>query len=86
MQRASRAGVQVAGRLVGEHDGRIIHERARDGYALLLAAGQRRRRVVGAREQTRVVQHAPRAVDRLRLRSAADEHRKHHVLQRGEVG
>jgi hypothetical protein len=33
-------GVEIAGRLIGQHDRRIVHQRARDGYALLLAAGE----------------------------------------------
>ena len=37
--------VEVAGRLVGEEDGRLGDERARDGDALLLAAGELRRAV-----------------------------------------
>ena len=46
--RRSRAGarVEVAGRLVGEHDRRPADERAGDGHALALAAGQLRRAVV----------------------------------------
>ena len=34
------AGVEVARRLVGQHDGRLVDERARDRHALLLPAGQ----------------------------------------------
>src|SRR3954454_8553684 len=37
--------VEVARRLVGEQDGRPVHEGARDGDALLLAAGELRRAV-----------------------------------------
>ena len=33
-------GVQVAGRLVGQHERRAVHERAGDGHALLLPAGE----------------------------------------------
>ena len=40
--------VEVAGRLVGEDQRRLRHERAGDGDALLLAAGQLRRLVVDA--------------------------------------
>ena len=36
-------GVEVAGRLVGQHDARAVHERARDRHALQLAARQRAR-------------------------------------------
>ena len=32
--------IEIAGRLVGQHDGRIIDQRAGDGDALLLAAGE----------------------------------------------
>ncbi len=32
-------GVEIAGRLVGQQDGRVVDERARDGDALALAAG-----------------------------------------------
>ena len=37
---ARAAGVEVAGRLVGEHDGRARRQRPRDRDPLLLAAGQ----------------------------------------------
>ena len=40
------AGIQVAGRLVGQQDRRMIDERAGDGHALLLPAGKLRRLVV----------------------------------------
>ena len=40
--------VEVAGRLVGQHDRRVVGERARDGDALLLAARELRRIVVRA--------------------------------------
>ena len=42
----ARAGVEVAGRLVGEDDLGPAGERAGDGHPLLLAAGQLRRSVV----------------------------------------
>ena len=32
--------IEIAGRLVGEHDRRLRHQRARDGRALPLAAGE----------------------------------------------
>src|SRR3712207_8863865 len=49
----ARAGVEVAGRLVGEHDGRLGDERAGDGDALLLAARHLGRPVVD-RKSTRL--------------------------------
>ena len=41
-------GVEVAGRLVGEHQLRLGNQRAGDGHALLLATGQFIRSVVQA--------------------------------------
>ncbi len=52
---ARRPGVQIAGRLVGQKDARPVGQRARDGDALLLAAGQLRRPVGQPLAQT---QHA----------------------------
>ena len=43
-----RGAVEVAGRLVGEHDERLVAERARDRDPLALAAGERRRQMPGA--------------------------------------
>ena len=40
-----RFAVQVAGRFVGEHQVGLVHQRAGDGHALLLAAGELGRRV-----------------------------------------
>ena len=54
---APGARVEVAGRLVGEDDGRARDQRARHGDALLLAAGELRRAVPAAvREPDRVDQ------------------------------
>ena len=40
--------VQRRRRLVADDEARLVHERARDGHALLLAPGERRRERVGA--------------------------------------
>jgi len=40
---ARQVGIEVAGRLVGHDDHRVVDQRAGDGHALLLAAGQLRR-------------------------------------------
>ena len=59
-------GVEVAGRLVGEQERRVVDERARDGEALLLAAGElvgeprRRRRQPEASISARPRAGAPR--------------------------
>ena len=44
----ARVRVELAGRLVGEEEARVVRQRARDRDALLLAAGQLVRAVVGA--------------------------------------
>ena len=44
----ARVRVEVSGRLVGEHQNRIVHDGTRDRHALLLAAGQLVRIVVRA--------------------------------------
>ena len=56
----ARFGVQVAGRLVGHDDGRVVDQRAGDGHALLLPAGK----LVGA------VVHAVAQPDRFERRPA----------------
>ena len=56
-----RARVEVAGRLVGEEDGRIGDQRAGDGHALLLAAGELRRLVVLAAGEADAVRARPSA-------------------------
>ncbi|KAG1177352.1 hypothetical protein G6F57_011294 [Rhizopus arrhizus] len=48
--------VQRAGRLIGQHDGAAIHQRTRDGHALLLAAGQLAWPVRGALAQAQCFQ------------------------------
>ena len=79
---AGRA-VQVAGRLVGEQDRRIVGQRARDRHALLLAARQLRRIVMAAIARARLRRAAPRPARR-RRRHAGDLHRHEHVLERGQ--
>jgi hypothetical protein len=51
-----RVGVQVARRLVGQHQGRVGHQGAGHGHALLLAAGELVGPVVGAPFQADLVQ------------------------------
>ena len=64
---AAVARVEVAGRLVGQHDRRIVGERARQRDALLFAAGQLRRVVVRAAGQARLPRAAaPRSACALR--------------------
>ena len=57
-------GVEVAGGLVGGEDRRVVGERAGDGDALLLAAGERRGQLV------RLVGHLDLLEQRQRVRLA----------------
>src|ERR671916_708188 len=68
--------VEVAGRLVGEQDGRLGDQRAGDRDALLLAAGQLRRTVVAAVVEAHALEQGVerRAVDLL----AGDRQRQRH--------
>ncbi len=58
---AAVGGIQVARRLVGEQDRRVVGERAGERDALLLAAGQLRRIVMPAIGQADLVQQPARA-------------------------
>ena len=72
--------VEIAGRLVGEQDGRVVDERACDGDALLLAAGELAREVVLAALQPEEVERLERPVGAVR-RPARVEERQGDVLE-----
>ena len=55
----SRAGVQVAGGFVRQKQDRIVDQRPSDRHALLLAAGQFRRRVIHPPSQADQIQQVP---------------------------
>ena len=80
----ARAGVavEIAGRLVGEEDARRVGERARDGDALLLAAGELRREVIEPVAEPDAREQLARA--RAGAAVAAQLERHLHVLERGE--
>ena len=58
--------IQIAGWLVGQQQGRIAHQRARDGHALLLAAGEFTRAMLGPVRQPDFIQPLFRLRQRLR--------------------
>ena len=75
--RGAGVGVEVGGRLVGEHDLRRLDERARDRHALLLAAGELVRPVVRVRgEADRLEQR----VVRWRRSASRRAHQQQRVL------
>ena len=65
---SARRAVEVAGRLVGQQDRRVVRERARDGDALLLAARELRRIVMAAVRSGRLPRAAPLPVPRVGAR------------------
>src|SRR5690606_41659207 len=78
----ARVVVEVARRLVGEEDGRAADERAGDGDALLLAAGELRRVVVEAVAEADAVEERPARLGDLPPALPAEFERDRHVLQR----
>ncbi len=76
-------GVEIAGRLIGEDDGRIVHEGARDRDPLLFAARELHR--IGAHPvlQAHPLEHLERPA--LLLRERHPEHARHErdVLEDG---
>ena len=82
--RGSRGGVEVAGGLVGQQEGRGTDDRAGDGDALLLAAGELARPVVGAVCQPDALQRARRARPPLACRDPAVQQARRDVVERAE--
>ena len=68
---AARDAVERGGRLVGEHDGRIAHERPRDRDALPLAAREFVGALVDVRAEADRLEHRARAAPQLAAREAA---------------
>ena len=75
--------VEVAGRLVGQQDRRVVGERARDRHALLLAARELRR-IVMARGRAARPRPAGVVARAAGVRHAGNLHRHEHVLERGQ--
>ena len=79
---SSAAGrfVEIARRLVGEEHGRLTDERARDGHALLLAAGERTRAMLEPMSESDAAQQLLGTRLRLAPGPAGDEERHRDVL------
>ena len=78
----ARLGIEVAGRLVGEQQRRIVGERPRNGDALLLSAGKLGRAVLHAVAQAEQVEQFFRAPLRVAHGFACELHRQQDVFQR----
>jgi len=74
--------IQIAGRLVGEHDDRIVGQRTGERDALLLAARELRRVMVSAIGQSHLVEQPSCAGGR--VASACNFHRNADVLEGGQ--
>ncbi len=77
--------VEIAGRLVGQQHPRAVGDRARDGDALLLAAGQFRRTMALALGEAKIAQELARPGGGLRARKPGDHLRQNEVFQRREL-
>src|SRR5436190_8567793 len=78
------AGIEVAGRLVGEQDRGLVGEGARDRHALLLASRELRRIVMAPRPEADLGQELIGADARIGLPGDLERHA--HVLPRGQRG
>ncbi len=78
-------GIEVAGRLVGDQDGRLRDDRARDADALLFPGGQLEREGALAAEQPDLVERRAHALVHFAPRHAADRERQGDVVIDGPV-
>ena len=72
-------GVERAGGLIAQHDGRIVGQRPCDGHALLLAAGQLARVAVGQIGQSDQVEQVAGTFLTLGFRRMVELERERHV-------
>ena len=84
---AGIGGVEIAGRLIGQDDARIVRERAGDRDPLLFAAGKMPARPAQFFPETDFALASGRPVPAFRLFREATEpaHRDHDVFLRGEI-
>ena len=79
-------GIKRTGWLVGEHDIRIVHQRACNGHALHLTAGKLVRLFVDVFAQTHLFKRLARTFSTLRTRYARNGQGKFHIRQNGLMG
>ena len=80
-----RGAVEVAGRLVGEHDERLVAERAGDRDPLTLAARERRGQMLGAVGEPDLLQQLRGPASRRARRAPGQQRGQLDVLHRGEL-
>src|SRR5271165_6880814 len=81
----SRAAVQVARGLVGEHDDGVVGERPRNGHALALPTGQGRGEVASPVGETDTVEELGRTATSELGRASRKQRGKLDVLSRREL-
>ena len=79
------AGVEIAGRFVGQQQGGPAHQSTGDAQALLLAAREADRIGFLAVQQADLVEHGAGASERLATFETGDVERQHHVFDRVAV-
>ena len=77
-------GIQIAGGLVGPHDGRTVHQAPGDGHPLLLATAELGGLLMGLLFQSDHLQHLQRADPCLRWFHPPHQERELHVLHGGQ--
>ena len=83
-QLVRRARIERAGRLVGKHELRLRDERAGDGHALLLAAGELIRELLQQLGNAKLPGDGRKARGHLRIRLAGEHERQENVILHGE--
>ena len=81
----AQLGVEIGQGLVHQHQGRLDHDGARDGDALLLAAREFRRRMVLAAFEADGLERGGGALFPLAAAHAAIDERQFHVFERGRA-
>ncbi len=84
LERARVLAIEVPRRLIGEHDERLVDERACDGDTLLLPSRKFRRPVLEPVSQPNIAQNPLCGTRGVPARGPGYEARQHHILDRGE--
>jgi hypothetical protein len=77
--------IEVAGGLIGQEHGRIVHQRARNGRSLLLPAGEFARAVVCAGGQSHLFEPMIRLTESFAARDSAHQQGHGYILSCREV-
>ncbi len=78
-------GVEVAGRLIGQHHARVVEERTGYGHPLLLATAQLARLVLLAGDHVQAGEQFFGAAGAFGLGLPCDQARHHHIFQSAEL-